>query len=139
MAASIASFGAVVPAWGLALLALALAGLPQAQATEITGSVHGDEAPAVPASSASAAVEPASAAGRCLTRQEQRARIAAKTVVPLAKAARAVKGRGGDLLRARLCERDGRLVYLLTVLGRGGKVLRLAVDAGSGAPINGAR
>jgi uncharacterized membrane protein YkoI len=137
MAASIASFGAVA-ASGLVLLALALAGLPQADATEITGSVHAEEASSG-AAAASAAVEPASAAGRCLSRQEQRARIAAKTVVPLAKAARAVKGRGGDLLRARLCERDGRLVYLLTVLGRGGKVLRVAVDAGSGAPINGAR
>ena len=36
---------------------------------------------------------------RCLSRQEQRARIANKAVVPLSKLARAVKARGGDLLR----------------------------------------
>jgi uncharacterized membrane protein YkoI len=78
------------------------------------------------------------AAGHCLSRQEQRARIATRAVVPLAKAVQAVRaarGRGDDILHARLCERDGRLVYLLTVLARGGKVVRVAVDAGSGVPI----
>ena len=75
-----------------------------------------------------AAVAPAgtesTAAGQCLSRHEQRARIAARTVVPLAKATRAVvHGRGDDLLPARLCERDGRLVDLLQSRG-GGKVLR---------------
>lgn len=68
---------------------------------------------------------------RCLSRQEQRARIAAHAAIPLGKAVRAVKGRG-DLIRARLCEREGRLLYLLTILGRSGKVLRLAVDAKTG-------
>jgi uncharacterized membrane protein YkoI len=59
-------------------------------------------------------------------------------VVSLAKAVRAVRaarGRGDDILHARLCEREGRLVYLLTVLARGGRVLRVAVDASSGVPI----
>ena len=74
-----------------------------------------------------------------MSRQEQRARIAARTVVPLVKAARAVKGRRDDLLHARLCERDGKLVYLLTVLAGGGKVLRAAVDAGSGTLITAPR
>ena len=86
-----------------------------------------------------AAIRPISLIARSI-KVWQRARIAARTVVPLAKAARAVMhGRGDDLLHARLCERDGRLVYLLTVLARGGKVLRVAVDAGSGTLIDAQR
>jgi len=107
--------------------------LPRADAAEIGGKSRGDDARPVHTRS------DATAGGRCLSRQEQRARIAARTVVPLAKAARAVKGRRDVLLNARLCERNGRLVYLLTVLARGGKVLRAAVDAGSGALIRGPR
>ncbi|MDC7788681.1 hypothetical protein PQJ75_11795 [Rhodoplanes sp. TEM] len=74
---------------------------------------------------------------RCLTRAEQRSRTAAKQVVPLARAAKAVKARHGELLRARLCEQNGRLVYLLTVLPRGGKLVRATVDAGTGTLISG--
>jgi uncharacterized membrane protein YkoI len=69
--------------------------------------------------------------GRCLSHQEQRARIEAGAAIPLGKAVRVVKGRG-DLLRARLCERRGKLLYLLTILGRRGKVLRVAIDAKTG-------
>lgn len=71
---------------------------------------------------------------RCLSRQEQRARVAARAAIPLRKAVRSVKGRG-DLIRARLCEREGRLLYLLTILGRGGKVFRVAVDARTGLQV----
>lgn len=118
---------------GLSLVGLSLMKLPRADAAEIAGKSRGDDARPVHTRS------DATAGGRCLSRQEQRARIAARTVVPLAKAARAVKGRRDVLLNARLCERNGRLVYLLTVLARGGKVLRAAVDAGSGALIRGPR
>jgi hypothetical protein len=115
----------------VAALAFAALGprLPSAEAAEIPKlSPGGEVAPAADDT----------AAGRCLSRQEQRARIAARTVVPLAKAVRevrAARGRGDDILHARLCEREGLLVYLLTVLARGGKVVRVAVDAGSGIPI----
>lgn len=74
---------------------------------------------------------------RCLSRAEQRSRTAAKQVVPLARAAKAVKARHGELLRARLCEQNGKLVYLLTVLPRGGKLVRATVDAGTGTLISG--
>ena len=117
----------------LAFAALCVVRLPAADAAEITDLSPGGE---------TAAAQPAAgdtSAGYCLSRQEQRARIAARTVVPLAKAVRAVRaarGRGDDILHARLCEREGRLVYLLTVLARGGKVLRVAVDASSGVPIS---
>lgn len=71
--------------------------------------------------------------GRCVTRQQQRTMAAAHTVTPLAQVMRKVKKRyGGEVLRARLCEKDEKLVYLLTVLARDGKVVRASVDASSG-------
>jgi uncharacterized membrane protein YkoI len=117
----------------LVVSAFLLSGPEGATAAELTGSVSASTEGASPHA---AAREPERAAQHCLTRQEQRARIAARTVVPLAQAARAARGRGGELLNARLCERDGKLVYLLTVLARSGKVLRVAVDAGTGALVD---
>ncbi len=113
----------------LSLAALSLINLPRAGATEIAEKTRGNDAAPVRSDSGA----------HCLSRQEQRARIAARAVVPLAKAARAIKGRRDTLLNARLCERDGKLVYLLTVLARGGKVLRATVDAGTGTVIHGPR
>ncbi|NVO14488.1 MAG: hypothetical protein HXX10_10665 [Rhodoplanes sp.] len=101
------------------------------------------QAVAVPAAKPEGNGTTASAGGtpggglRCLTRAEQRAQSAAATVIPLAKAAQAVKARHGELLRARLCEQNGRLVYLLTVLPRGGKLVRATVDATTGTLVNG--
>lgn len=74
---------------------------------------------------------------RCLTPEERRAKIATHVVVPLAKAMRAVKVPRRELVRASLCEQNGHLVYVLTVLGRDGKVTRATVDAGSGTVIGG--
>ena len=76
---------------------------------------------------ASAAV----AADHCLSRAEQRARAASHGVVALSRAMRAVHRRG-EVIHARLCERNGHLVYLLTVLDRDGKVAQASVDAASG-------
>jgi uncharacterized membrane protein YkoI len=77
----------------------------------------------------------AAEAGRCLSPDERRAKIASHTVIPLAKAIRAIKVRRAEVIRASLCERGGRLVYLLTVLPRDGKVVRATVDAATGAVI----
>jgi hypothetical protein len=124
--------GAVFLVAALALAILSLMRPPPAEASEIPKLTHSGEAAAKPRTGDRVTTH-------CLSRQEQRARIAARTVVPLAKAVRAVRtarGRRDDLLNARLCEREGRLVYLLTVLARGGKVLRVAVDASSGVPIS---
>jgi uncharacterized membrane protein YkoI len=74
----------------------------------------------------------ASAADHCLAPNEQKARTAAHAVVPLSRAMRSVRGRG-EVIHARLCERGGHLVYLLTVLGRDGKVAQASVDAGNGS------
>ncbi len=89
---------------------------------------------------ATAAGTPSSAPShrRCLSPEERRAAIAAHRVVPLAKAMRAVRARvNGELLRASLCEQDHRLVYVLTVFARNGKVTRATVDAASGTVIGG--
>jgi uncharacterized membrane protein YkoI len=74
----------------------------------------------------------ADAADRCLTRNEQKAKTAAHAVIPLSRAMRAV-GAHGEIIQARLCERGGRLVYLLTVFGLDGKVVQAGVDAGNGS------
>ena len=74
------------------------------------------------------------AADRCLTPNEQKARTASHSVVPLSRAMRAVRPRG-EVVRARLCEQSGRLVYVLTVLARDGKVTQANIDAASGAII----
>ena|SRR5436190_14148858 len=74
----------------------------------------------------------------CLTRAEQRAAITDGQAVPLAVARRMLRQRmGGELVRARLCHDAGRLIYLLTVLTRDGKVMRVTVDATNGTVIGG--
>jgi uncharacterized membrane protein YkoI len=42
----------------------------------------------------------------------------------------------GDIVRARLCQDPKRLIYLLTVLPRDGKVRRVTIDARSGAVLS---
>jgi hypothetical protein len=73
----------------------------------------------------------AAAADHCLSRAEQRARTAAHGVIALSRAMRAVH-KHGEVIHARLCERSGHLVYLLTVLERDGKVAQESVDATNG-------
>jgi hypothetical protein len=74
------------------------------------------------------------AAEHCFTRAEQRAKTAAHAVVPLSRAMRAVR-KHGEVIHARLCERSGHLVYLLTVLAHDGKVAEASVDAVNGAVV----
>jgi uncharacterized membrane protein YkoI len=74
---------------------------------------------------------------RCLTRDQQRIAIHDRRALPLATVRRAVRARvPGDLVRAQLCLESGRLIYLLTVLPRDGKVRRVIVDAKSGAVVS---
>jgi uncharacterized membrane protein YkoI len=75
---------------------------------------------------------------RCLTRAEQRAAIVSGEAIPLAAARRVLRQRmGGELVRARLCHDSSRLIYLLTVLPRDGKVRRVTIDATNGTVISG--
>ena len=90
-----------------------------------------------------AEASPAMAAGRghrtCLNKAEQRAVVASHRAIRLSEALRSTRrhGRRGELLRARLCHRGGRLVYVLTLLARSGKVTRTSVDARNGEVIYG--
>ena len=85
---------------------------------------------------APAYAEPADA---CLNKAEQRTAVAEHKAIPLARAMRnrREKGHFATLLRARLCQRDGRLVYVLTLLARSGRVLSETVDASNGNVISG--
>jgi uncharacterized membrane protein YkoI len=74
---------------------------------------------------------------RCFTRNEQRAAIADGRAVPLASALRTMHTRvPGELVRARLCQDAGKLIYLLTVLPRDGKVRRATIDAANGTIVS---
>lgn len=74
---------------------------------------------------------------RCLSRDQQRLAIEERRAVPLAVVQRAVRGRvPGELVRARLCQEPDRLIYLLTVLPRDGKVRRVVVEAKSGTVLS---
>lgn len=84
-----------------------------------------------------AAPAPAAERMRCLTRDQQRAAIADGRAVPLATAIRAVRRTPKDVVRARLCQDSDRLIYLLTVLARDGKVRRVTVDARNGTVLSG--
>ena len=78
------------------------------------------------------------AARACLDQKERRAESESGRLVRLAIAMRVVKKHmPGTVVRARLChghDKDGhdRLVYVLTVLARDGKVARIDVDAVTG-------
>ena len=74
----------------------------------------------------------------CLDQKERRAEIETGKVVRLSIAVRAAKSRmAGTLVRARLCRGKEGLVYVLTVLGRDGKVARITVDAVKGTLLGG--
>jgi uncharacterized membrane protein YkoI len=71
---------------------------------------------------------------RCLTRDQQRVAIKDRRAVTLATVRRILRSRvPGELVRARLCQEPKRLIYLLTVLPRDGKVRRVTIDARNGA------
>ena len=68
----------------------------------------------------------------CLSKEQERAAIAAGQVVKLAAAVQALHGPGGELISARLCHGARGLEYVLTLLARDGKVTRATIDAGNG-------
>jgi len=75
----------------------------------------------------------------CLNKAEQRAAVADKKAIPLAQTikSRREKGHHAELVRARLCHHGDGLVYMLTLLGRSGRVISETVDAANGEIING--
>jgi uncharacterized membrane protein YkoI len=86
------------------------------------------------------AVEQAPAArNACLNRAEQRAAVKDQKAVPLAAAIKSMRERGvrAEVVRAELCSRSDRLVYVLTLLARSGKVTRATVDGANGQLMTG--
>lgn len=75
----------------------------------------------------------------CLTKAEQRAEVAAHRAISLGQAIHALRAHGkrAEVVRARLCRRGDKLVYVLTLLARSGKVIRANVDAGTGEVASG--
>ncbi len=72
---------------------------------------------------------------RCLSGEEQRAAIAGGKTMPLAAVIHALHRQPKDVIKAQLCQEPERLVYMLTLLGRDGKVKRAIVDAANGAVV----
>jgi uncharacterized membrane protein YkoI len=74
----------------------------------------------------------------CLNQRERRVVIENGTVIRLATAIHVAKRRmPGSVVRARLCQGTGGLVYVLTVLAHNGRVARLTVDAVKGTLVGG--
>jgi hypothetical protein len=72
----------------------------------------------------------------CLNKEQQHAAIVAGQAVKLAAVMHVVRGRGaGEVIGARLCQGPRGLAYVLTLLGRDGKVTRATVDAANGTVI----
>ncbi len=72
--------------------------------------------------------------GACLTKAEQRAAVDANRAISLAQAIKSLRQyrKYSEVVRARLCKHDEKLLYVLTLLGRSGKVVNVTVDAVSG-------
>jgi uncharacterized membrane protein YkoI len=70
----------------------------------------------------------------CLTKAEQRAAVDASKAISLAQAIKYLREHRqySEVVRARLCRHDQKLVYVLTLLGRSGKVVTATIDAVSG-------
>ncbi len=79
----------------------------------------------------------ASAESVCFSAEDTREHVARHGLVPLHDVVRSSRGGGhADLISARLCETNGNMVYMIAMLGRDGKLMRLTVDARSGTLIN---
>jgi uncharacterized membrane protein YkoI len=76
----------------------------------------------------------------CLNKAEQRAAITQGQAVTLGSAIRSahltVRHGAREVVNARLCRRDGALIYVLTALARNGKVTHTTVDASSGKVVD---
>jgi uncharacterized membrane protein YkoI len=70
----------------------------------------------------------------CLTKAEQRGAVAASQAMPLTQAIKVLREhrKYSEVVRARLCRIDGKLAYVLTLLGRSGKVVNATIDAVTG-------
>jgi uncharacterized membrane protein YkoI len=72
--------------------------------------------------------------GSCLTRAEQRAAVDDHKAISLGQAIKSLRQhrKYSEVVRARLCRKDDKLVYVLTLLGRSGRVVDVTIDAING-------
>ena len=70
----------------------------------------------------------------CLEAAERSGAVAAHEAMPLGEAIKKLRNHGhkADVVRARLCRRNGHLDYVLTMLTRSGKVISIEINATSG-------
>ena len=69
----------------------------------------------------------------CLSDAELREEVAAQKAIAQSEALKVAKAAvAAEPVRARLCRRDGALVYVITALAKDGKVTRITLDAGTG-------
>ncbi len=78
-----------------------------------------------------------SAESVCFSADDTREHVVKHGLVPLHDIVRSARSATPtDLISARLCETNGNMVYMIAMLGRDGKLLRLTVDARTGTLIN---
>jgi uncharacterized membrane protein YkoI len=76
-------------------------------------------------------------ADSCLSAEDTRAVVMQKNLVPLQDIVRTARSSSdAELISARLCETNGNMVYMIAMLGKNGRVMRMTVDARSGEIIN---
>ena len=89
----------------------------------------------VPVAAQTPAAGPSSATSLegCVSRRDAIAQVRAGKVMPLRDLRRtAEEAARGEMINAALCARDGRTVYVVTVLGTSGKVANVTLDARNG-------
>ncbi len=73
----------------------------------------------------------------CFSAEDTRDHVSRQGLIPLSDVVRSARGAGqADLISARLCETSGNMVYMIAMLGRDGRLMRLTVDARTGELIN---
>ncbi|BCP52842.1 hypothetical protein K32_14590 [Kaistia sp. 32K] len=77
---------------------------------------------------------PKSAYGEsCLSQGEARQAVQRGDAISLSEIRGSVAGNGGEVVSAQLCKAGNRLIYVVNVLGEGGEVKRVRVDARDGS------
>jgi uncharacterized membrane protein YkoI len=80
---------------------------------------------------------PAAADQSCFGAEETRQLVIRHELISLNDVVRSARNGGAsDLISARLCETNSQLVYMIAMLGRDGRLLRMIVDARTGTVIH---
>ena len=125
--------GRMALALALALLLWLGAGLVcvQAQQSQPQESQPQENRLLAPAVDKVAADKPVKAA--CLSSHEVRALVERGEVIPVHRAMQMTRSHfGGEIVKARLCPEQDRLIYLLTLLDKNSQISLVAMDARNG-------